>query len=465
MIVVRSNSSCESEKRYVVAFVLREFLGLEIEYQTASDIEGIQLEFVGQPTRLTMPSTFFELAANNWLSQNSLPEAAVNFKLTELLQDSLQVPVFFPDDRDHSRSAYSHSDDSCCLHFDLFGEIFFLLSRYEEAVIQDRDEYDRFPATASAMGRSNLLDRPIVNEHIELLWAIINRLDPALTRREHQFQVCPSHDIDHPAKRWRPLSHTIKSTFEELAAGRLVVATRPVRNQLIYSTQCLSKSWRNDPFDTISWLMDRSEENGIKSAFNYIPIQTDPDRDRGMPLDHPHVQDQWNRIHTRGHEIGIHPGFETFQHPETFAKSVSEFRKQISETGVTQNRLGGRQHYLRWETPGTARLWETNGLDYDSTLGFADRAGFRCGICHEFPMYDLAQRKPLRLRQLPLIAMEASVISNTYMDLGMTEQGFDKFVELKNQCRRYSGSFTLLWHNNLLVTEAQKSFYSEILQA
>ena len=60
------------------------------------------------------------------------------------------------------------------------------------------------------------------------------------------------------------------------------------------------------------------------------------------------------------------------------ATSVATLRRVLAAEGIDQPQLGGRQHFLRWETPTTARLWDDQGLDDDSTLSFADRPGFCC---------------------------------------------------------------------------------------
>jgi len=62
--------------------------------------------------------------------------------------------------------------------------------------------------------------------------------------------------------------------------------------------------------------------------------------------------------------------------------------------------------------------WEQAGFQYDSTLSYADRPGFRCGTCHPYPMFDPMAQRPLRLIQRPLIAMECSVIAPRYLGLG-----------------------------------------------
>ena len=133
------------------------------------------------------------------------------------------------------------------------------------------------------------------------------------------------------------------------------------------------------------------------------------------------------------------------------------------EEGIEQEVLGGRQHFLRWETPTTAQLWDENGLTYDSTLSCADHPGFRCGTGHEYPMYDLLNRKPLKVRERPLIVMECSVIAERYLGLGYTDQALDLMLTLKHRALRYGGNFTLLWHNAHFNHPKDREFYQALV--
>ena len=73
-------------------------------------------------------------------------------------------------------SYYAESDGGIQLGLDIFGSVFFMITRYEEVVKSDRDEYDRFPAAASLAYQEGFLDRPIVNEYLEILWTCMKRL-------------------------------------------------------------------------------------------------------------------------------------------------------------------------------------------------------------------------------------------------------------------------------------------------
>ena len=118
-------------------------------------------------------------------------------------------------------------------------------------------------------------------------------------------------------------------------------------------------------------------------------------------------------------------------------------------------------HYLRWEQPTTLKGLVKSNIDYDSTLGYADHPGFRCGTCFEYPAFDPITQQVLPLRIRPFIAMECSVMSKLYMGLGTGVEALDVFADLKNACKAVGGSFTLLWHNSEM--KYNKDLYKKVL--
>jgi peptidoglycan/xylan/chitin deacetylase (PgdA/CDA1 family) len=166
------------------------------------------------------------------------------------------------------------------------------------------------------------------------------------------------------------------------------------------------------------------------------------------------------RIASRGHEIGIHPGYETYRNVKKIISGKRKLQNVLSEEGIAQKIVGGRQHYLRWTTT-TPALWDAAGLEYDSTLGYGEHTGFKCGTCREYRMYDLHRRRELQLMQRPLICMECSVIFD--MGYGVSDLAFDKMEMMKNAAKRFNGNFTLLWHNSNFESETAKKIYQELI--
>ncbi len=118
---------------------------------------------------------------------------------------------------------------------------------------------------------------------------------------------------------------------------------------------------------------------------------------------------------------------------------------------------------MRWQVPITWRNWAEAGLNYDSTMSYADHAGFRCGVCYEFPVYDLEKRNPLALIERPLVVMEASVLGEQYMNLS-GQEALSYMLILKDRCQQFNGDFTLLWHNSSFTEPGQWEMYEEVVK-
>ena len=219
---------------------------------------------------------------------------------------------------------------------------------------------------------------------------------------------------------------------------------------------------RADPANTFDWIMDVSDKHGLRSAFYYICGYTDP-HDADYQVEHPALRHLMSRIHQRGHEIGLHPSYGTYQKPQLIRQEADRLRKICAEEGIVQAEWGGRMHYLRWEHPTTMRAWADAGMTYDSTLGYADRPGFRCGTCFEYPAFDPVAQQVLSLRVRPLIAMECTIIDSNYMGLGTSNEALTKFIELKSITRVLNGCYSLLWHNSQFMNKDNKMLYESVL--
>ena len=499
MLIIQTPPGCIAERTYILGVIFDDWLGIPFTLNQ-SERADVSISLRDQPGEIRLPDGFFRQAPNAWLTGASLPTPPrPQWDSRELASDNLLtaplVPVIFGD----ADPVASVDGKTIRLPIDVLGSAFFMLSRYEEAVLPDRDEHDRFPATASLAYRAGFLDRPIVDEYIEILWAAMQRLWPGLKRKPRQSRTLVSCDVDSPfafnawltpRERLATEEHgrTRKKQGESFpwpsvffrgkttaAAGYRVArglgADLLKRRSPELAWRNLRGQWRArrgdfsaDPHRTaIDWIMDVNERAGRPVAFYFIPENTDPRLDNRISLDAPRMRDLLRAIYARGHEIGIHPGYNTYQHPEAMARSVATLRRVLDEEGIDQARLGGRQHFLRWTTPTTARLWDDNGLDYDSTLSFADRPGFRCGTCREYRLYDLHERRPLRLRERPLILMECSVIAKRYMGLGYSDQALALMQGYWATCQRFGGDFTLLWHNSHLGNTADRRFYQELV--
>jgi hypothetical protein len=463
MISIQIPQTYENERRYIITVLLCEFLGLDIDIQVSSR-ENVSIAY--EDRELLIADGLFRTPLANWLQPDSLPQQPLqvwNIATTKLSATTVnpEIPVIYGD-RPDDPQFFNFSSDRIYLGLDIFGSAFFMLTRYEEIVKLDRDaHYDWFLGTSSLAHLAGFLDRPIINEYLEILWACLQTLHPRLERQHRNFQIYVSHDVDEPFR------YALSGVARLLrrCGGDLIARHSPaaVVQSISQWLQVKTGNISADPCNTFDRLMDISERHHLKSAFYFITDHTGGAIDGNYRIDSPLIRDLLRKIHHRGHEIGLHPSYHTYKDAAQTKKEFEILKKVCAQAGIEQDSWGGRQHYLRWENPTTFQNWEDAGLDYDSTLAFPDLVGFRCGICYEFPVYNLKTRQVLKLRERPLIVMECTVIEKMFMNLGLGESAMQIMAQSKQRCQLFQGNWTLLWHNNRSIDRHEVAVYEQLI--
>jgi hypothetical protein len=313
---------------------------------------------------------------------------------------------------------------------DILASIVLTLSRFEEIGSPVHDNHGRFPASASVAFRHNYLDRPIVDEYGLALQQILRIVMPRWQPAPRSLRVKISHDIDRIGI---PLS--LKS-----AIGHLIKRHAPVfclRDFLSLGTG-VEPAFLKQVRDICQLSMERNLHSTV-----YWMASTPGAVDSGYDVADTRVARVMNWARKQGVEMGVHPGYDTFRSPVLLAEQVRRCRNALQN-----NRIGGRQHYLRW-CPETWVHWEQCGLLYDSTVAFADCAGFRAGTCVPYLPWLWNQNRCADLLEIPLVVMDGTLLGTEYMAL---EPGQVQSVveSLCQRCAAVGGVFTLLWHNTSL---------------
>lgn len=356
----------------------------------------------------------------------------------------------------------SFNERGATFGYDILGLTYWMLTRLEEIGRTDLDEHGRFPASSSHAFQNEYLDRPIVDEWLIILGQVIQQVWPSLTLRKHEFRINVSHDVDRPSLYgFQPWSAILR-----MMAGHLL-KRRDLKAFFLAPWIKLTtrrKLHASDPFNTFDWLMDVSEANGLKSAFYFICGCTNAKYDADYDINHPAIRYLIRKISQRGHEVGIHPSYETFRDFEQLKREFDVLIKVAESEGVAQKAWGGRMHYLRWKQPQTLRAWSRAGLTYDSTLGYPDQPGFRSGTSHEYFAFDPIRGEALPVKVRPLVMMESSVIDERKQGHEVRHALQSRILELKMRCFLVEGNFSLLWHNSSLNFDLSRSVYKEALE-
>lgn len=340
--------------------------------------------------------------------------------------------------------AEQREDGSVVFYADIVAATFFMLSRWEEtvvpALVPALDQHSRFPATASVAYRQNLLNRPVVDEYGLILRAWLRLLMPRWEAQPRRFTVMLSHDIDHVRRFSSPFAFARALGGDLLKRRSPALATETVGDAI---TQILAPD-RSPYLRAIYTLAALSRKHGLDSAF-YFMVSDASSPEGGYDVAAPQVRQCIAYLQEHGFEVGLHPGYDTLNNPALLAAEKARLDAILGKT-----RYGGRQHFLRFQVPDTWRHWEQVGLDYDSTLGYADHEGFRCGTCHPFRPFDVDQDRELHLIERPLVVMDVTL--HHYRALKPAE-GETRIIALARRCQQVGGEFSLLWHNSSLRGE------------
>lgn len=408
-MIIRSSAAFQREKRYAFEVLLREILGLEFSLEPAE----------GAHHTLLLPNGA-EWRWSDGFGQNP----------ARLAEQFLQRP---------------DADD-----FDPFAFSFFMLARTEEMQAGRRDAHGRFPAEQSLAWQKGFLHRPVVNECADGVEKKLRQLGWQGERKKRAFQVSFSCDVDHPLLWWSAADRLKTLAGALFKRGNL-------REAAYFFQQYVFK--KKDPYDVFDEWMDFFERHNCCAQFNFMG-ERPRNSDCWYPLHHPFVTGLMQKIAERGHRIGFHASYESLDEPAVFECELASLRA-VSPLEIT----AGRQHYLRFSVPHTWKMWEAAGLREDSTLGYPEAEGFRCGICHDYPVFDSTQQKMPVLREKPLIAMDVTL---AHYRRYSPEQAADQLIQLRREVEKHGGDFTLLWHNsswNTAFWEDWKTVFQEFLRS
>jgi hypothetical protein len=442
---------------WVIDFVLRKVLGLDVRVLSA---EADEVVLRAGAQQLVLAATFPDLHADRASWNTQMPaEPLVTADLVALglheLGHVAPLPVLY------GLPTLTIAADRIDCGIDVFGSIFFMLSRFEEVVMPERDVHDRFPATAALALRENFLCRPIVDDYIDFLWVLMHRLWPGLKRPNSNGEVRVSCDVD------QPFDH-VKSN--PMALVRAIIGDLIVRRSTYTAAKRVAHfvtqpfgMYRIDPFYTFDWYMNVCERAGLRASFYFIAENSAGAIDGDYQIVDPRILALMRDIHRRGHEIGLHGSYNTFRDHEQMLRERNRLQDALKSAGLEVEVVGNRQHYLRWDSAVTPDILNTVGFKFDASGGFADHTGFRYGTSRTFAMWSWKSLSPLKLLQRPLVVMERSVFGKQYMNYSNPQEALEFILGMKQSAIHSGGDFTLLWHNSSLLSLADRFYFKKVL--
>lgn len=415
------------ELSYVINVLLKEQLNFyQFDIVTSNDEDVIFENNIG---KIKFANVFFHGNTTNLHTKENLPSQCIDFSYNNVGYKSLY----------HRDSKIEKEGNCIYLGHDVFASTYFLLTQWESKLLSG-DHLGRYKLATSTIYKFGLYETPVVNQYVQLIQQLLQQLN--VETKTDGYKPHFSCDID---------SITKYKTFRNLI-GSIYHTRKPLNAIKLYLSAKRNK--KNDPYYCFDYLFSMLEKYNLEATFYFMAGLEDKRYDtKDYDLNEPLVQEIVKGIKTRQYQIGLHPTINTWQSYDTIKD-----QKEVLEKAVDSKVVNVRQHYLRYDV-GTWAIMEGNDFLYDSSMQFTEGIGFAAGICTPFTLFDLINRRPTKVKEIPLIAMK----KKDYVQ--HVSQSFEKMFTIINEAKKYNGRFMILFHNSDLETENERMLFEKILES
>ncbi len=316
--------------------------------------------------------------------------------------------------------------------WNLFGNLFDLLTFNEERQVDQRDGHGRFAAAFSPRKDIRLLEIPAFNEAVAALagaafgckkngkpqMSLDTLLKPPVVVLSHDCDILLGNDL------WTQLVRAYR-----IFAPLLKVRLPKIGNVWWLMRNALTP--RVFYFDNIKGMINIERSFGYHSAFYFINGSGGRfGRRSGLEI----IEKTQKQIPLKW-ECGIHYNYDTFLNHDSFDRQIKELKSILTKPIKT-----GRAHYLRFDSARSFQFLESFGIEVDESAGYADSIGYRCGVGGCYRPYDFSSEKAHSICEVPMVIMDATLV-NQYGD-----KAVNAFVRLLKHLQSVGGALSFIIH-------------------
>jgi Family of unknown function (DUF7033) len=343
------------------------------------------------------------------------------------------LPVFF------------QSSEVSDMPFDIFAASFYMVSRYEEYLEFEPDEFGRFRSSDSLAFKNGFLQIPVVDLWAKELAKSLVKKFPALTFRRNEYNSLVTFDIDEAfAYLGKSLIANIAGFVHDISSGSKNASRR---------LNCLTKG-EKDPYEVFEYIIESVENNGTETKF-FFPVGDRSGYDKNPSWKNKDYRQLILRIANK-FRIGLHPSFKA---SISLPLINAEFKRL--KTISNQECRFSRFHFLRIIMPESYRNLSDAGVNEDYSMGYSDEPGFRAGIARSFRFYDVAEDKITDLRIFPFMNMDVTLFGYKKFS---AEEAKEVIANMIVQAKKVGGLFISIWHNTSLVNAPEGRELRELFE-
>jgi hypothetical protein len=337
--------------------------------------------------------------------------------------------------------------------FDFFSASFYLLSRYEEYLPHELDQYGRYAHTNSIAYKNDFLKIPLVNEWMQLVQIELRERcsHSKFNIKNATFKFIPTYDIDEAfSYLHQPLWKNIGGFFRDLLQSDM---EKVVERGNVYTGR------KTDPYDTFEWIDSLHEKYRLQPIYFFLTIIRRGKYDKNLLAGSRALQQLYRRLSEK-YKTGIHPSWQSGTEDGLLDKEIHVLQEIIQQPiSVSRN------HYLRFNLPHTYRKLMAAGISDDYSMAYGNVNGFRASYVMPYRWYDLEKEAETDLVIHPFCFMEAASFFNQGYSVEMAAEEIQYYYDT---VKKEKGEFITLFHNHFLTEQPQwigwRNMYADFLE-
>ncbi len=396
---------------YIADLILNEILGLQ--WQIISDRRKIgKCPVINYSHELIKGS--FKISPADILFENGITRQEIE------VSEWNGLPVFF------------RSSPDSDMPFDIFAASFYMVTRYEEYLEFEPDEFGRFRASDSLAYRNGFLEKPVVDLWVREFAKALVRKYHTLSFRRHEFRAMLTIDIEEPfAYLGKNLIGDIGGFIHDLAAGRGAASQR---------FDCLVKGSK-DPYDLIGYIQETASIYKTDARYFFF-VGDHSVNDRNPSWKNQEYRNLLKSVSAKA-PAGINPSVKASVDLKQLNTEVKRFRSVTGESA-----LKCRFHLFRIKMPVSYANLSESGITEDYSMGFPENPGFRAGFSRDFYFYDVSEDLLTNLRIIPFQLMDITLKDYKKLDPSSAQEAIRTVA---SAVRDVGGIFVTIWHNTTLL--------------
>ncbi|MEO8568533.1 MAG: polysaccharide deacetylase family protein [Ginsengibacter sp.] len=402
--------------QYVAEFIFQENFG--IEYYITTDKKNFEKS---DAIKINYTEYHYQEGVINIKGSRLLFEKKIYKQNIEIF-DEAGLAAFFANEKSEGNFT-----------FDIFAAVFYLLSRYEEYLPHNKDQYGRYDHQQSLASTNGFLKIPLIDKWLELFAAHIQNKFPRFKIKENKFNFLPTYDVD-IAFEWRH-----KGFIRN--AGQLLRLLGQQDYKKISAAFKILEGKLKDPFDNFEFFRQLHEQLNVHPAYFFLVSTTGTKYDKNISPYKTEMKRLIQRLANKN-DIGLHPSYFSSQN-EKQLREEKFLLEEITETTIQKS----RQHYLRFSLPATYRQLAGAGIKDEFSMGYGAVNGFRASYTNSFYWYDIEREEKTNLRLHPFCYMDSNVI---FREKLTPKESFEELMYFYNTCKNVNGTFIIIMHNHLM---------------